>query len=375
MISAGRPPEGERAGIFIFLLIIFLPVLIYSQERFRTGVYSNLSPSDDSRQNLQQIYEMGANTVISHSRLRSRDSLQTLFDSVIVFNAYSPQDYIHHYSSGYYTKWEAEEITVDTTIPGVKHQFGQNEDGHWFSGTESGNIGKLLVTGPDYVQDRVYKLIYNESPITYIVNFRMKIDGALTADSVCEVSVRYVTDNGAGNTIRSKILYASDLSNDFDIDTLHYILPERINGTAIDEGEVTFGAKRSYGSDAPHTQNYTGAYGVQFNVRWLGNRNLYIDYIEVYDQEIWKEYIQYPSIVTSEILAYAADSGTTNTSYWYALDEPHSIDSYQPYKTVQEILTQHGYPPLITCFYPGWDGRRNNEFSMKRYLDVVNPRN
>ena len=368
MISAGRPPGRERAVIFIFLLIIFLPVLIYSQERFRTGVYSNLSPSDDSRQNLKQIYEMGANTVISHARPRSRDSLQTLFDSVIVFNAYSPQDYIHHYSAGYYTKWEAEEdVGETTTTPGVKHKFGQNGGTYWFSGTGSSDIGKLLVTGPDYLQDRTYKEYYTigeDNVIRYIVNFRMKIDGGPSLDSVCEISVRYTTALGYADTLADTVYNADQLSNNFMDYTLTYTLPKYINNTPVDEGETIDGARRSYGSDAPHTQEYTGPYGVQFNVKWLGSRNLYVDYIEVYDQEIWGNYLENTGDVIADILAYADTAGTTNTSYWYALDEPHSIDNYQPYLTVQNILTQHNppYSPLITCFYPGWDGLRNNEF-------------
>ncbi len=90
-------------------------------------------------------------------------------------------DYVYHYSAGYYTKWEAENnVEIDSKSVGIKHDFGTDGVNYWYSGTDSTNNGKLLVTGPDYRQDRKYLLWYSEDRIIYIVNFKLKIDGKLS---------------------------------------------------------------------------------------------------------------------------------------------------------------------------------------------------
>ncbi len=359
-----------------FSLVLLFSAFIFPQQKFRTGVYSNLSPTDSSRQNLKQVNEMGPNTVINQVSYSNRDSLQALFDSVIAINAYKQNDYIYRYSSGYYTKWQAEDsMDINAVTPGIKHQFGTNSGAYWYSGTDSTNIGKLLVTGPDYIQDRRYKFWYNTYPINYVVNFNMKIDGALTPGvPVCEISVKYTTSNGNDTVLNKKILYASDLSNSFKDTSLSYTIPDTIKGKQSGSPVAMIDGIPKYTEAMQQTAVYDSAYGVQFNVKWLGSRNLYVDYIEVYDQDIWGDYLLDPNTAQTRILNYASSAGTNNTEYWYSLDEPQSIDNYEPYKVVDSILTSHGYPPLITAFYPAWNGKRNYEWTIKRFLETVHPK-
>ncbi|NWF88264.1 MAG: hypothetical protein HXY50_02250, partial [Ignavibacteriaceae bacterium] len=322
---------------------------------------------------------MGANSVIHHSRTdawHSKDSLEYYgFDDVIIFNAYNNADYIHHYSGGYYTRWEAENNElIGGKTPVVKYEFGIDSGTSWMSGLSSNNIGKYLITGPDYVQDRKYKFYYDTSTISYSVNFRLRIDGSLTAgDSVCEISVRYRTIDNKDSILSKKKLFDFDLSNSFDTIRLHYTIPEKIYGTTteIPYGIIS-GGKEKYG-DAHLDEPYDGSYGVQFNVKWLGNRNLYVDYIEVYDDNVWANYLEDQSYVKNLISSYSSTYRTNNTRYWYSLDEPQSIDNYEPYKMVQHVLDSIGSQPLITAFYPAWDGKKNHEFTIKRFLETVQP--
>jgi hypothetical protein len=214
------------------------------------------------------------------------------------------------------------------------------------------------MTGPDYIQQRQYKEWNQGGDIHYTVNFRMKIDGTLSQGvPVCTISVTYRAEDGQLATLISQTLYANQLSNSFSNYSLNYTIPE-------------FTLQQN---------QYSGSYGVQFNVRWLGDgslsgsRNLYVDYIEVYDNLIWSNYLSNPSSVTTQIINYAATAGTNNTKYWYSLDEPESIDNYQPYKTVNNILTNNGYPPLITAFSQGWTSEKNNESDMKEFLERAQP--
>lgn len=357
---------------FLFFLVLFE---ILPQQKFRTGVYSNLSPTMEDRENLAQISQMGVNTVINTSRSFNRNSLTSLFDSVIIFNAYYYTDYIHHYSAGYYTRWEAEDNEyIGGNTPAVKYEFGTDGGTYWKSGLNSADIGKYLITGPDYNQDRKYKFWYNTDPIVYIVNFRMKIDGALTPGlPVCEISIRYKTAAGSIANLRMDTLDANELSNSFADDTLHYSIPETISGMATEMPPGIVSGGTSKYTEEQIEEQYSGPYGVQFNVKWLGNRDLYVDYIEVYDQLVWEDYKYHQTEINNKIINYADTVKTSNTKYWYSLDEPQSIDNYHPYKTIESILKNNGHAPLITAFYPAWDGKRNHEFTIKRFLETVQP--
>ena len=79
---------------------------------------------------------------------------------------------------------------------------------------------------------------------------------------------------------------------------------------------------------------------VQFIVQWYGNYELYVDRIEVLDNIIWGKYVDNQSQVITNIQTQVnsfADWDQTKLKYFYAADEPSTIDSYIPYKTVQAI--------------------------------------
>ena len=358
-----------------FLIVVLIPLALQAQQ-FRTGVYSALAPESQHLENLQQIHDMHANTVVNHTNSSNKTDLENLFDSIIVYNPHKITHYIHHYTAGYYSKWEAEEnLNITAVTPGIKHQFGTVDGNTWKSGLNSNNEGQLLITGPDYIQDRKYRLWYDKRVINYVLKFRMKIDGDLTPDvPVCEISVEYRTEGGVYGTIMSPVtLFANNLSNTFTDYTFSYTIPKTINGSATQTPERGISGMYPTISNPSETQ-IEEAYGVQFNIKWLGNRNLYVDYIEVYDPEIWGAFLNNPPLARTRILNYADAAGTSNTMNWFSLDEPWTLDNYTPYIVVDSILTNNGKPPLITNFHPQYTHIRNNEFTLKRFIETVHPK-
>ena len=122
-----------------------------------------------------------------------------------------------------------------------------------------------------------------------------------------------------------------------------------------------------------------GGQGVQFCIDWLRSDTLctlYIDNIEVYDNNGWNYFIEDPDEVADQIKAYA-DSfktlGWTNIKHWMGGHEPSSIDSYTPIKVVDELIQEVGAPPLMNTIWADWTLKLNGESQLERYYNTVQP--
>ncbi len=372
--------------IFSIIILLLSTYCVGQTSEFPLGVY--IASGDTATRfadgDYQGIKDLGVNLVIQFTSNNpdNKDSLAT-FDQVIALNADTTTDYIHHYTAGYYSKWEAEETAKENNTPGFKSNTittGIILSSYKKAQLDVSTPDKYLLWGPDYNQDRKYKLLYGEFDqrvIHYKVNFRLKIDGNTTqADDVCIISVRYTTRDGNNVTIKQDTLQANKLFNQFTDHTLEYSLPETIQGTKVDTTHAPEFSVRNDGDIVGSTESYQGAYGVQFNIQWLGNRTLYVDYIEVYDSKIGVNFSKgiFIQDLAEECSTYAADfSNWSNIKYWYSLDEPHSIDNYEPYRIVDSILTVVSNTRLITAFYPEWNGKRNNENAMGDFVSRTKP--
>lgn len=362
----------------IVLLLTTQPIKS-QQEEFPVGVFTNLLPDDDINhhyppQDHDKIKAMGVNSVIQFITQDNRIQLQR-YNNVIGLNTHFEDDYIARYASGYYSRWQAEEnVSLAENYPGVKHEFGFIGTDEWRSGTDPENIGKYLVTGPDYSQNRTHRFWpWGGREISYIVKFRMKIDGnAFGNEPVCKLEVEYYAPNGSHAVLNEMTLSANDLSNTYNDKILTYTIPETI-------GSYTFvdpPASPEGGSLPGSNSGYTGRQGVRFNVIWLGNRELFVDYIEVYDDQIGFHIAENRGFVATLCSTHAANYPSTqwpNLKYWYGLDELQTIDNFEPYRIVDSILNANGFPRLITTYYPEWDGKRDNEIDLKRFVEQVQP--
>jgi hypothetical protein len=223
-------------SLFYFLVI---QSQSYSQtDKFPFGVYA----SEHWYENYAQIKDMGANTIIQYAK-RSEGSnpgnLESLlqFQSAIALN-YEQNDYIHHYSGGYYKKWEAEENILDLKS-GVKHSFGEvKNDGNkicWSTGNQA-TAQNNFIFGPHYAQDKKYRQNYMIPPvINYTLKFSILLETQpLQPVDVCRIRLVYKYKNEATGQIETynfpnqRVVNSNELStSQFNDIQITYTYPQQ----------------------------------------------------------------------------------------------------------------------------------------------------
>jgi len=357
--------------VFIFLALA-LQKEIHAQNIFLYGVWLNNEDSNNDTV-YSSVRSLGMNTVIQYAPYNNQQIKNKLSPfNLVVVKEDSPADFISYYSRGYYTKWQSLDNQLNPVKVGVQHNGGGlgsfNSVPCWSSqGLHDSMPG--LVKGPDYRQDKNYRLNYDKSLINYTSNFNLAYSPAThesPGNIVCRIGVRLKSLVMIGDKTRldsvefiSKNILVSDFSAAFKKFTLGY-----------DYGSL---AKKVYDDTAPGT-------GIEFFVDFLGQGTLYINYIEVYDNAVWGTHFIDDSVRAASInnIKTVADnySKWTNLQYFYAADEPQTIDQYEPIRFVDSILTDNTsiHKPIISAFYPQWDGGRNGEFTAPEYKTHANPK-
>ena len=114
--------------------------------------------------------------------------------------------------------------------------------------------------------------------------------------------------------------------------------------------------------------------GIQFRVTWYGNKQLYIDKFEVFDQRIGIDFVNNPARVDSAIFNFVNKyQGWDNINHFFNISEPQTIDNYTPMKIVDEILQSLGKPKGIAEFYPQYNGWRNGDRTIYKFKEMANP--
>lgn len=306
-------------------------------------------------------------------------------------------NYISKYAMGYYTRWQAERDTFANRETGLKHPGNRNRytNGRrmyydsawcWASDSSTGMTVNNLIWGPNYHQAKKYR--WNQFQglrIDYNTDFRLAFihsEQLPETTSVCRLSIYYhynwkVTDSDTGNAsiiLADTILRFSDFPTDtFFKFTLPYKYPEYLtNDTPRDLPGSSYPAIDTLIIDtAPST-------GIEFRIDFYGKGRLYTDWIEVYDSRIWKEYITNPDSVGGLIRTFANDHSSWNSlEYWFAYEEPKTLDSYTPFRIVDSLI--QSYPgidkrkPLATIIYPAWSGQRNGDNYLQKFMDLAKP--
>lgn len=329
--------------------------------------------------------------------------------NVLACNVQHKEDWIAYYTTCYYSKWEAE-IDAEPDRVGFKHRDNNGNligspaiyppvtGRQCWSSIGLSEPRDSLMYGPLYRQDKRYKrgLYYNQNlkdSVYYIPRFIMALDnhGNATPDKdVCKIKVvfRYkneVTGHHDYTFPLERTLKVSDFdaSGAFDDFYLHpdprfatYCYPEQFWLPKNIENFPDAPSSIGYIDDESYT-------GIQYWVEWLGNDDLYtlyIDYVEVYDRDGWKEYIDDPGYVDTLITNYAEDypiQDWPNLKYWLGVDEPYSIDCYEPIRVVDEIVRSVSpNTPVIVPFNPSWNwdqSRINGEDEISMFYNIANP--
>jgi hypothetical protein len=347
--------------------------------------------------------ETGMNTIHQRADNDTKPFLTNL--NLVAYNQ-DTLEYIYHYSTSYYSKWEAEK-NVDSNRVGIKHRdrigtvFGDTATWKnklcWSTKGLSAPACSLMY-GPHYRQEKRYKRWHygcTSGPgcLTYTPRFRMALDnygGANPNEDVCVIKVvfRYKDNDEIGahhdTTFIARTLKVGDFdtTGKFDDFYLHpnplfriyeyypnFILPSKLSQMVGSEPQVNY----------IDWEEYTG---IQFWVDWLRTDTLctlYIDYAEVYDNaggnDLFEDSVT-AAYTYQKIKDYAQSfSDWENIKFWGGTDEPYSIDCYTPIHIVDSLIQSVQAPPLVVNFQPSWwhTLNINGEDEIEMFYNIAKP--
>ena len=357
---------------FCFLFISLVSVQNILAQEFPIGVFAG-NPKyrgDDSA--WRMIKNLGVNTVVQYLDSVTKPFIDKYGLNIIAGNEEGSYDVINHYARSYYSKWEAEENNPNTLSTGFHHKSGHDtilSGGQkcWTNGNDL-TPKDSLIWGPNYYQDKIYRHdLYNVNLINYNIKFRVAASNFAPLDNlndiVCIVGVKFTYKKNIDGvlTIKNTVLTGDTLRvSDF---------PDALF--------KDFNLKYNYSGylDASYIDN-DPQMGISFQFDYRGHGKLLVDYVEVWDNDSWGDYIRNPDSVKSKILAFAnAYDNWSRLKFWYAADEPQTLDLYTPIRTIDSLLRSNNKngKPLITEFQPQWDGWKNGDNTIRKFVERVQP--
>jgi hypothetical protein len=348
----------------------------------------------------------GLNTIYQRADEDTKEQLKGY--NLLAYNSLSDTEYIYHYSTAYYSKWEAEQNQTDPTRVGVKHKYGSyanyiingNNIPCW--STIGLNSPKdSVMYGPHYRQDKAYKRLYpynwRKDTVKYVPRFNMALSKDPSVgnnEDVCKIKVVYRYrryDSNWTNPIDSDYVFMERTLKVGDFDPYgnfdDFYLNPHPDSVWYKYSRIEFPPAGKIAGQIPADDYiYTDSedsLGIQFCVDWLRTDELctlYINYVEVYDNNGWNKYINNPGLVEYQIKHYAdsiKNLGFTNIMYWGGTDEPYSIDTYTPLHIVDSLIRSYPVqaPPLIVAFDPSWsvDYKINGEDELSMFYNIAKP--
>lgn len=275
-------------------------------------------------QNYWQVQELGVNSI--HQRIiQSIPNQQSNFDSLSLFpiifaandsgtgtgktyiDAFRWQniDWISYFTNAKYRKWEAEGDPLFTGHVKVIQEHGEFYNDSDVEGYRTNNqtqVGDTIIKGPDYYQYPRYTYTqpeWNPLIIRYRADFRLKIDSpSAISVPVCSlyVTTTYydtIASQWKEDILAKRLLTTADLSTQYLDFPLIYDYSDYINTDKEPSGEIPiFKPYSVYNSDG---LSFNIGAKVHFKVQWLGNKQLFVDRVEVYDADqhgIWSRYFK-----------------------------------------------------------------------------------
>jgi len=386
-------------GRIIICLLLFSAITIAQEsppEEFPLGtqIGADHFMNPEMRDTLAAV---GLNTLYNYAY----DDRKALLEdyNLIPQNGSNEYDRIYYYTTSFYSKWEAEQnlTNEDTARIGFKHKAGTQA--YWYDPELNENVlcwsteglsapACSLMYGPHYRQEKRYKR-WGKPIVKYVVRFKMALSNPQSVpdnEDVCKIKVvfRYKDlrdDEHYDVPFISRRLKISDFNTDSSFKYIYfdeepelrwYEYPDSLRGPAkldqiIEPPAGTF----SY-------VDYESFTGIMYWVDWLRNDNkcnLYIDYVELYDNDGWKDYIERPFQTSNFIKSYADSFKTIlrwdNIIYWAGVDEPSNIDTYTPVHIVDSLIRSDPVfaPPVATVFNATWTWERTVNAWTRRYFN------
>jgi hypothetical protein len=309
----------KRNKLLIIFLLLFSTIATAQEQTPPTGEFPVGSPIYHTlitnHPILDSFIATGMNTIHQRADNYTKSLLSNL--NLVAYNALSEMEYIYHYSTSYYSKWEAE-VDAEEDRVGFKHRDSLGNlignSATWKGKSCWSSIGlsgprDSLMYGPHYRQEKRYKRWHygctsGEGCLTYTPRFRMALDnrwGVESEENVCIIKVifRYKVPNTTtfiDYPFIERTLKVGDFDSTGKFDYFYmnedpllrhyeywpnFILPANLSQMVDSEPQV----------DYIDWEEYTG---IQFWVDWLRADTLctlYIDYAEVYDNDGWNHFI------------------------------------------------------------------------------------
>lgn len=342
------------------------------------AVYINADARDLTPANFQSLRDLGVVGIAS--RIHNQAEYNLIVNNnlkVLPINIWDsePDHWVSYYSDAVYSKWEAEGNRNDLSKGEVQLQYNHSIGDTFHNSIDNtrgvvtiNNTPGKLIYGPAYLQNIKYQVMKLDDSgyIAYTTTFKLKIEknnpsiDVNITDTVCTIKVVAANPKVAGvplNTIKSTILtVGSFLQGDsswgkwrnrsFD----NYTLKEL-------EDKVDNVYRGIYPTPTDDPNKFDSMW-MEYIVEWAGldNVKLYVDYVEVKDEkgnEIKnKNYAK--ARVDTVVRLY---SNPAHVLGWMGLNEPKSIDSYEPIRIVDSLIQEASNNQLryYATFTTGWN--------------------
>jgi hypothetical protein len=288
-------------------------------------------------------------------------------------------NYIKQYTDAYYTVWEAE--GTNPVNGDVSLKYNRTIGIPFTEGNVSGvktknNAGSgELIFGPGYSQGGQYRVSpINPDDITvkYFADYIIKIEpiNGVVLDTSTVVCTLKVQTRGVG-VGWSPLQDTMILGDKWCAKTVEITAGQLVTGQwktirlnydwsqvpdTLTEKIITAG-KNAFGSNQKFWAKYA-----EFIVEYPGSSdfNLYVDKVTVFDVK-GERLADSTSVAYAQIAHEAINTFDNNTAIyaWYGLDEPYTIDNYEPYRIVDSIVyeaTNHA-KRIITSLNTHYNGR------------------
>ena len=313
-------------------------------------------------------------------------------------------NWIQHYTDAKYSVWEAEgNPAYDANLEYDSDVMEPKTSGDTLKYIKlkpefSAEHNIELIKGPYYIQDVNYYASNSDTldMVKYTASFRLMLEeNPLYSDTVqvtesepiciIQVTQSYIANTtttpwqlGCEYPIKERTLTRADFEelNSFDnfyfhteLDSAFYTLESDSCQSAPASQEIdqyTFHSYLGYGEPVPGPR--TSRKYIQFKVIWLGKQQylLSIDKVTVSDER-GLELFGPDSLDFRDLIIAQANSLNNYNAYslvagWLGIDEPVSIDIFEPIKIVTQILDDNSQSkrPLWLPWMGRWDGAWND---------------
>ncbi len=333
---------------------------------------------------------------IIHMSFPEEANLQSFFSSrnfdvlpITVPKSGGVYNWIQYYTDAKYSVWEAEGNPPSEAKLEYKNSvmFRPNNANYISLKPEAAGTLDTLIWGPYYHQDVEYETYEDGNSdsilVYYTADFKLMLsvignDNASPTDTLC---ILQVTQSNVAVDSIGWHLPCTDIIRDTALTRGDFTLLNTFKSYALKDYSLeNFDCEDSYNTNVPPPQyrfsSETGLNGkpngprwireyIQFKVIWLGNPNysLSIDKIVVSDQRGVELMGNIGKTRINEQATTSLSGYETSVFGWLGIDEPVSIDLFEPIRIVDSLLNAQLTPKRLVIPFMGSHSGAWNEFT------------